>query len=45
MELPSKIDEIPSNTKPSTTSLSLLSKDHLKISTNLCSTKLTQDGN
>lgn len=44
LNLPSRMFELSANSKPSAPGLSLLLKDNLVIETNLCSTKLTQDG-
>lgn len=44
MTLPSQTDELVHNPKPSAVGFSVANKDVLVINTNLCSTKLTQDG-
>lgn len=44
LSLPSTRKEIVDGGKPSIAGLSLSSKDNFSISTNVCSTKLTQNG-
>lgn len=44
LELPSCSYEVQANTKPSAGGLTISSKDSFLVETNLCSTKLTQDG-
>lgn len=44
LTLPSRTCDLTTNSKPSAPGLSLLPKDFVVIETNLCSTKLTQDG-
>lgn len=44
LRLPSRSVELAANEKPSEVGFSYCAKDHFIIDTNLCSTKLTQDG-
>lgn len=44
LELPSRIVELTNNAEPAAGGLSISPKDSFTVETNLCSTKLTQDG-